>query len=234
MELHALVRSALRARWLPLLALLLPVALLAAAWRLTPLGDLIEPEALARRMREIGHSPWALFGVPLIYICANAVLVPNAALNVGTILALGAPLGMLYALYGSLCAGLLGLLAGRWVGVDRLRALEIPGIDTIGRHLRRSGFAGVLFVRLLPIAPFSVMNLTMGALRVRVRAFVVGTLLGLLPGALAVGIIGHRVEAMISDGVEIREVAMLAVLVATLAAVVMLLRRWLISRLQTS
>lgn len=227
-----IARSVLRSRWLPLLVLLVPVAALAAAWRFTPLGALIEPEALAQQMRGIGRSPWALLGVPAVYITANAMLVPNAALNVGTILALGTPFGMLYALYGSLCAGVLGLLAGRMVGIERLRALDIPGLDAIARPLRRSGFAGVLFVRLLPVAPFSVMNMAMGALQVRLRPFVIGTLLGLLPGALTVSFVGHRVEAMLSDGIDAKDITLLLALLVGLGSALFLLRRWLTSKLR--
>ena len=229
-----LIRAALRSRWLPLLTLLLPVAALVAAWRLTPLGELIEPEALARQMRDIGRSPWAPLGVAAIYVAANALLVPNSALNIGTILALGAPLGVLYALGGSLCAGVLGLLAGRLVGLERLRALDLPGLDAIGDPLRRSGFAGVLFVRLMPVAPFSLMNLAMGALQVRVPAFVGGTLLGLLPGALTVGVVGHRIDAMLGDGIDTAEIALLAGMLLAFGAALLLLRRWLRSRLQPS
>jgi uncharacterized membrane protein YdjX (TVP38/TMEM64 family) len=232
MQMIDLVRSLLRSRWLPLTALLLVVAALAAAWRLTPLGGLIEPETLAQRMRDISRSPWALLGVAAVYVSANALLVPNAALNVGTILALGAPFGILYALYGSLCAGVLGLLVGRAIGIERLRALEVPGLDTIARPLRRSGFVGVLIVRLLPVAPFSLMNMAMGALQVRLPAFVLGSLVGLLPGALTVGIVGHHVETMLRDGIDGREVAGLALLVVALGTMLLWLRRWLSLRLR--
>jgi uncharacterized membrane protein YdjX (TVP38/TMEM64 family) len=232
MQTLKLLRTMLQSRWLPLIVLLLVVVALVAAWQLTPLGRLIEPEVLAQKMRSVARSPWAPLGVAIIYVSANALLVPNAALNVGTILALGAPFGIIYALYGSLCAGVLGLLAGRYIGLDRLRALEVPGLDAIGRPLRRSGFVGVLLVRLTPVAPFSVMNMAMGALQVRVPAFLLGSLLGLLPAALTVGLIGHRVEAILRDGIEASEIGFLALILAVLVAALLLLRRWLISRLQ--
>ena len=54
-------------------------------------------------------------------------------------------------------------------------------------------------VRLVPIAPFVVVNLVMGAMRIRLDHFVVGTMLGMLPGLLATTVLGDQLTAAISD-----------------------------------
>ncbi|HNA46549.1 MAG TPA: VTT domain-containing protein, partial [Nitrospira sp.] len=50
------------------------------------------------------------------------------------------------------------------------------------RRMAERGLWAVLLVRILPIAPFSVINLIAGASSVSWRHFVLGTVVGMLPG----------------------------------------------------
>ncbi len=230
MDFAGLVRRALSARWLPLLALLVLVAALAALWRLTPAGDALEPQAMAEHLRDLGRSPWAPLLIVGLFVVANAVLVSNMALTTATILALGAMPGVIYALAGSLAAGLAGFWVGRRIGIDRLRALQLPGVDTLSRHLRRSGLLGVTMVRMLPVAPYGVVNIAMGALAVRPLWFTLGTVLGLLPTALAIGVVGDRVRKMLTEEFDAADVGIVVAIVVALVALILILKRWLARR----
>jgi phospholipase D1/2 len=57
----------------------------------------------------------------------------------------------------------------------------------------------IAVVRLLPIAPFSIVNAVAGASRIRLREFLLGTLLGMLPGITATVIFVDRVAAAVTD-----------------------------------
>ena len=57
----------------------------------------------------------------------------------------------------------------------------------------------VTMVRLVPIAPYLVVNIVMGAMRIRLRHFVGGTFLGMLPGALAATVLSGQVAAALRD-----------------------------------
>jgi len=54
-------------------------------------------------------------------------------------------------------------------------------------------------VRLLPIAPFSVVNAVAGASHIRLREFLLGTALGMLPGIFAIVVFVDRVTAAVTD-----------------------------------
>jgi uncharacterized membrane protein YdjX (TVP38/TMEM64 family) len=54
-------------------------------------------------------------------------------------------------------------------------------------------------VRLVPIAPFPIVNLVMGAMRVKVWHFVAGTFLGMLPGMLAATVLSDQLAAALED-----------------------------------
>jgi uncharacterized membrane protein YdjX (TVP38/TMEM64 family) len=54
-------------------------------------------------------------------------------------------------------------------------------------------------IRLLPIAPFSVVNAVAGASHIRLRDFMIGTAMGMAPGIAATVIFVDRVAAAVTD-----------------------------------
>jgi phospholipase D1/2 len=73
-------------------------------------------------------------------------------------------------------------------------------------------------LRLLPVAPFSVVNLVAGASEMRIRDFLLGSLIGMLPGLALMTVFGDRLGAwlrrpdaanlMILGGVTLAAVAL--------------------------
>ena len=173
--------------------------LVAAAWRWTPLHAYADPKALAGWLRGLRDSPWALLVIVGVYLAANALLFPNTILNVATILGLGTTLGLPCALAGSLSAALLFYVLGRRYGAGKLKHLHSDKIDRLGEQLGNAGILGVATLRLLPIAPYTVVNVVAGSARVRLVPFAIGTLLGLLPGNLMVTAFGHQLRSVIRD-----------------------------------
>jgi phospholipase D1/2 len=81
-------------------------------------------------------------------------------------------------------------------------------------------------VRLLPIAPFVVVNLVMGAMRIRLRDFLAGSLVGLMPGMLAATVLSEQVSRLIAEPTEIN-VWLIAIAAALLVTLVYVGQRWL-------
>lgn len=179
--------------------LLVAALLMAGAWRWTPLHDYAEPRDIARWLISLRHSPWAVPVVLGLYVLASFTLFPNTILNVAVILAMGTGIGLAYALGGSLLAAGVFYGLGARYGQERLQAMKIASLDKLSRMLRRGGVLGIAGLRLLPIAPYSVVNLAAGALRVRFWTFMAGTFLGLLPGNLLVTAFGHQLRALLRD-----------------------------------
>jgi uncharacterized membrane protein YdjX (TVP38/TMEM64 family) len=65
--------------------------------------------------------------------------------------------------------------------------------------MERKGLIAVTLVRLVPLAPFPIVNLVMGAMRVKLWHFVVGTFLGMLPGMLAATVLSDQLAAALED-----------------------------------
>ena len=83
-----------------------------------------------------------------------------------------------------------GFLVGRRLGrpsVDRLLHGRLQQADRVLAH---HGLAAVLAVRLLPLFPFTPLNYAAGLVGVRLRDYVVGTAVGILPGTFAYVAVG--------------------------------------------
>ena len=55
----------------------------------------------------------------------------------------------------------------------------------------------MLTVRLIPVAPFTVVNLVAGASHIRFRDFLLGTIFGMVPGTIAITVFSDRLAAAV-------------------------------------
>lgn len=198
-------RKILRRRvFIAALGLLVVMLALAAAWHWTPLQEFAEPRMVARWLRGAAHTAWMPPLVAIIYVTASLTMFPNTVLCLAVILALGPVEGAAYAYGGSMTAALVGYTLGRRGGalVDKL---NFRRFDKISAQLRRGGFAQVLMLRLLPIAPFTATNILSGAARVRVLPFVAATVIGISPYILTFAMFGRQARRLLTNptGVDI-------------------------------
>lgn len=98
--------------------------------------------------------------------------------------------GAVLAWAGALLGAYGGFVLGRRLGrpaVDRLLRGRLEQADQV---LARHGLVAVLAVRLVPLFPFTPLNYASGLLGVRLRDYVLGTAVGIVPGALAYAAVG--------------------------------------------
>lgn len=202
---------------------------MALLWRLTPLGEWVDPQRVADGLSRFSGSPWAPLVVVAAYLVGNALLFPNIALNLGVILVFGPGWGVPAALAGTLLAGVAAFLLGSALGRDRINRLEHPGLRRGLSMVRDSGLPGMVLLRLLPIAPYPLVNLMLGAGGVTLRVFTWGTLFGVLPSLLAMGVFGLQLDRML-DHPGVGDWLLLAGIVAAYGVLVEAIRR----RLQRS
>ena len=149
---------------------------------------------------------------------------PVTVLIAVTGIVFGPVLGTLYAIAGALASAAVTHALGRRLGRNTVRRLAGARLNRISKRLARRGMLAVAVVRMLPIAPFTIVNVVAGASHIGLRDFLLGTLIGMLPGILATVVFVDRIlEAMRNPGVA--AFASLAVVVVILVAVAILLRR---------
>jgi phospholipase D1/2 len=55
----------------------------------------------------------------------------------------------------------------------------------------------MIIVRIIPVAPFTIINMVAGATHIRFRDFVIGSAIGLLPGIVGISLFTDRLAATI-------------------------------------
>lgn len=167
------------------------VVAVAALWLFTPLRAHITPAAIEAIIGGLRSSPFAPLLVALVFAAGTLVMIPVNALILGTGLAFGPLLGTLYSMIGVLSAASAGYAVGRALGRDVLSGFLTSRINRLSRRLARAGILSVAAARLIPVAPFGVVNLVAGASHIRYRQLLLGTLLGNLPGVLLFNAFGQ-------------------------------------------
>ncbi|MGD2062767.1 MAG: VTT domain-containing protein [Nitrospirota bacterium] len=206
---------------------LLALSGLAAAWRFTPLSEWLHPSQLGSTIAEIRGWP----GTPVVlvgtFVVGGFLLVPLTALIIGTVVAFGPFLGFLYALLGALASALASYGVGAQIGRRPVLRLAGRRVSEISRRLAKRGLLTVMVVRVVPVAPFTVVNLIAGASHIRFRDFLAGTFLGMTPGIMAIVLLVDRVSASIRAPSPANILTLIAVAVGVVLAAFVLSRKLL-------
>lgn len=189
--------KSLAARLLALGALALAIAVLAALWRLTPLRHVLSVATLTDVGEQLGALPLAPAIVLVSYVAASLVAVPITLLIAATGLVFGAWPGAAYAVGGTILAAAATYYVGAWLGRDAVRKLAGARANRLSERIGRRGLVTVMILRLLPIAPFTIVNLVAGASHIGIRDFLLGTVLGMVPGVVLTVTFAHQLVAAI-------------------------------------
>ncbi len=220
-------RAGLRIAWVA--ALVLAVAALAAAWRWGPLHEWLQADKIAAEVAALRAEPLTPLWVLGVYVLASLAAMPITVLIVVTALVFSPAAGFGYALAGSLLASGVTFALGRWLGRDMVRRLAGRRLNELSRRLGNGGVLAVLVLRLLPVAPFTLVNLVSGATHLRARDFLLGTALGLAPGIFAVTVFSDRLAVALWHPSPLT-LGLLAGAAIVIAAGAFAIYRWLARR----
>jgi uncharacterized membrane protein YdjX (TVP38/TMEM64 family) len=201
------------------------LAVLAAAWRWTPLSQWLDTDNLQQLLTQVSASPLALLAVPAAYIAAGLVSIPLTLLVIVTALVFGPWTGFLYAMGGALLSALCNFALGRWLASTWVRRMAGSRLNRLSEKLGKRGILTIVTLRLVPVAPYGVVNLVAGATHVGLRDFLLGSAIGLAPGLLGITVFSHQVAATIRSP-EPGTFALLVGIAGVLAAGGWMLYRW--------
>lgn len=182
-----------------LIGAIVAIASLALVWRYTPLANVVTSENALALTAVMAEHWWAPVLLMLLYTPASMVMFPRPLITMALVVTFGPWEGLFYAMSGVLLAALAGYALGRLVNRDRVRRIAGPKLSRISGIVQKRGIIAVALIRFVPIAPYQVVNAVMGAMRVRLRDFIIGTFLGMLPGALAATVLSDQVASALKD-----------------------------------
>jgi phosphatidylserine/phosphatidylglycerophosphate/cardiolipin synthase-like enzyme/uncharacterized membrane protein YdjX (TVP38/TMEM64 family) len=194
--LHPLDRRRIAWQWRPALSALL-VFMLAAIWANSSLAQRYDLGTTLDIVQRWGDYPSAILFVIGVYLLASLTLFPITALNFASGILFGPFWGFVNGFVGSVASACFMYSIGEHLGRSRVRRLAGPWLNQISCHIGGRGFFTVLLLRLAPMAPFSTVNLVIGASRIGFRSFLSATLIGLAPGVLALAVFGDQFENLL-------------------------------------
>ena len=171
------------------------VLALVLAWEFSPLSELARPERVSAALQDFAQGPWA----PLVVVAPlspAALLFPVTILIAATAAAFGPWLGFAYAALGTMSEALLTYGIGRLIGREALRDVLGPRLNRVREKSPPRRRSRSRLIRLVPLAPFTIVNLAAGASDIRLIDFLLGTALGMLPGIVAMSALGQQIGYM--------------------------------------
>jgi uncharacterized membrane protein YdjX (TVP38/TMEM64 family) len=175
------------------------VLALVLAWQFTPLAPLTHPDRVRAALQTFSEGPWGPLMVLGAFVGVSLLFFPITVLIAATAAAFGPLLGFVYAATGSLISALITFAIGARVGREALNNVLGPRLNRVRNKISRRGLIAVALIRLVPIAPFGIINLVAGASRIPLSDFVMGTALGMVPGIVAMAAVGHQIARMITE-----------------------------------
>jgi len=177
-------------------------------------------------------GPLAPVVIAAAYVPATVLFVPGSLLTIGAGFVAGVLWGTVAVSVGSTLGALAAFLVGRHLLRDAVEARLVrrPRFQAVQQAIGQGGFKLVLLTRLSPVFPFSFLNYAFGVTRVRLRDYLVGSWLGMLPATVLYVALGAGARSVADalaghHGLGPWQLALLAVgIVATVAVVVLVTR----------
>jgi uncharacterized membrane protein YdjX (TVP38/TMEM64 family) len=174
-------------------------------------------------------------GVPLYIVffwIAGICCLPTYAYSILGGWAFGLVLGTAATTIAYMGACIFAFLLARKLAGNRVEPLlaHYPKLAAVHRALRDASFAKTLFVigllRISPASPFAITNIVLGAGGVRFFAFVLGSMLGVLPRTFAVVYVASQLTSLNFDLEDKNKWLFFIIGAIATFAVIMILSRW--------
>lgn len=203
--------------------------ILAMLWYWTPLERWMSVDAVTQAAKWVQRQPASPVMVPVVYMLGGLVSFPVTLMILATVFVFGPWWGLFLALIGAEASALLVFFLGRKLGRGAVERFGGSLVNRLNRKLSEAGLIAVITFRLIPVAPFSVVNAIAGISGIRPLDFAIGSLIGLVPGAAATVVMADRFFASLQHP----DAANLSILLAVsvlFAGGLYALRKWLRSR----
>ncbi len=209
-----------------LAAIILVLAGLSVLWKWGPLRELITADSLAIWGGGLRQNDAAPLLVTLAYVAGTLVMVPITLLITATALIFEPWSSCFYAIIGCLGAATVSYGIGRLVGRDTIRRIAGNRVNKISKRLAQQNSLTIAAIRLLPVAPFPIVNLVMGASRVKFVNYVIGTFLGLLPGIVIISLFAGSLKSVWENPSLKSFIVVLAIAAVSAATIFLVRKRW--------
>ena len=183
--------------------------------------------ATARAWLAAASGPWALPAAVACFAGLAFLGVPQFVLIAAAVAAFGPWRGLAYSWTGTMVSALIGFWIGRAWGAGLLSG---PGEGALARFMAlvaRNGFLASLVIRLVPFAPFVVVNMAAGVTPIGWADFAVGTAIGILPKIALTALAGNSIVRAVAGGAWGVAIGLMVLAAAIWIGASLAARRWM-------
>ena len=202
----------------------LALAILAGALWLALNRGQLDPASVESALRSLG--PWGAAAHVVLFALGTVLFVPGALFGLAGGVLLGPVWGAIANLAGATLGATAAFLVARYVAADWVRRKAGTRLDRLIEGVEAEGWRFVAFTRLVPLIPFNLLNYALGLTRIRLGAYLLASLVCMVPGALAYAWLGYAGrEAVAGNAAAIRYGLLGLAALAAVAFLPRLLRR---------
>lgn len=135
------------------------------------------------------------------YIIAVAISIPGAVILslIGGFL-FGIILGTFYVIISATIGATIIFLAARSAFHALFLAKATPWLEKMEKGFQKNALQYLLFLRLVPLFPFWLVNIVPALLNVRLRTYMIATFFGIIPGVLVYVSVGNGLDTLFQTG----------------------------------
>jgi uncharacterized membrane protein YdjX (TVP38/TMEM64 family) len=139
--------------------------------------------------------------VVVAYVALTVLLIPGSALTLGASTIFGLWKGLVIVLIGANLGALSSFLLARTTMREKVArwAEANPKFAALDHAIGQNGFKMVFLSRLSPVFPFTLLNYLLGLTNVRISAYILANLFGMLPGTFLYVYVGATARDALTD-----------------------------------
>ena len=221
-----------RSRILPTVMIIAAVVLVAVALKLS--GSFFSDRFLddiEAWMASARDTPWAILPVMAVFLGLSFTGFPQFALVALTALVFGPLLGFVYSWVATMISASTHFGLGKRFGNRLLNRYGGERTHVFSRKIAQHGILASAGVRVIPSAPFIVVNTAAGVSHMAYWKFVLGTGLGTVPKTGLISFVGGNVMDILREQ-NLQDIALVVAIVVLWIALGLLARAYFIPRLR--
>ena len=141
-------------------------------------------------------GPWAPVAFVVLYTISSPIPFIATFMSAAAGLLFGVLPGMLLSVFAATISGVIPFYLARTLGSEwvekRIKNEQLQ--KAYDQSEGRGGFLFVLLMRLIPVLPWEVQNYVAGLTKVKLPEFLLGTVIGIIPGSFALNFLGGSIS----------------------------------------
>jgi len=142
-----------------------------------------------------GFGLWGILVYMLAYTIRPLIFFPTSVMTPASVALFGPGIGWITTYIGETFSACLAFFVARFFGRKFVKSHENKFLKKYDKKLTENGLETVVFLRLVPLFPFDFVNYSSGLSGIKFRAYIIGTMVGIIPGLTAYIFLGASIAS---------------------------------------